>query len=75
MAFNKTLFELAYGDEDDELSGIHVIHIERATLRDRAQRLLEEATFRLWVGAGVAMGAFLAARYLLLQPKIERPPE
>jgi hypothetical protein len=78
MAFHKPLFELAYCDEDDEPSGIHVRHIEHApfSLRDRAQRLLEEAAFRLWVGAGFAVGAFLAARYLLQpQAKIERPPE
>lgn len=34
-------------------------------LRDRAQRLVEEVVFRLWVGAGIAVGAVLAARYFL----------
>lgn len=34
-------------------------------VRDQAQRLLEEVVFRLWVGAGIAVGAVLAARYLL----------
>ena len=35
------------------------------TLRERAQRLLEETVFRLWVGAGIAVGAFIAARYFV----------
>ena len=80
MAFDKTLFELAYCDEDEEPSRVRMRpqpnSIERATLslKDRAQRVLEEAVFRLWIGAGVAMGAFLAARYIL-QPRIERSPE
>jgi hypothetical protein len=80
MAFDKTLFELAYYDEDEEPSRIRMrpypSSLERVTLslKDRAQRVLEEAAFRLWIGAGVAMGAFLAARYIL-QPKVERSPE
>lgn len=82
MAFDKTLFELAYCDEDEEPSRIRMraqpTSIERAalSLRERGQGLLEGTAFRLWIGAGVAMGALLAARYFLLpQPRIERSPE
>ena len=34
-------------------------------LRDQAQRVLEEAVFRLWVGAGFAVGAIIAVRWLI----------
>lgn len=54
---------LPYCETDHRPSGIYR-RIDMITLRERAQRLLEEAVFRLWVGAGIAVGAFIAARYL-----------
>jgi len=52
-------------------------------LKYRAERLLEEAAFRLWIGASIAAGALLAVRFLLsplpgitrLRSKVERSPE
>lgn len=41
-------------------------------LKDRAERLVEEAVFRFWLGASVVLGAFVAVRYLLEPPRGQR---
>jgi len=56
---------------------------QMTALKYRAERLLEEAAFRLWIGASIAAGALLAVRFLLsplpgitrLRSKVERSPE